>query len=111
MTFMPLASEYKLWLIQFQQKSRLETHQVILLIPISLSLVLVHCNYYQWVIVWLCQTLLYLKPHRILMLEHDGLKQKLPPLYFLSLPFSHFSLHPLNPQPSTLNPSVLQFCN
>ena len=33
------------------------------------------------------------------------------PLYFFSLPFSHFSLHPLNPQPSTLHPSALQFCN
>ena len=33
------------------------------------------------------------------------------PLYFLSLSFSHFSLHPLNPQPSTLNLSALQFCN
>ena len=29
---------------------------------------------------------------------------KTSPLYFLYLPFSHFSVYPLNPQPSSLNP-------
>ena len=34
-----------------------------------------------------------------MLIRSEAVDQYQKPLYFFSLPFSHFSLHPLNPQP------------